>query len=410
MVLLSAAGGAYLLEAYIFRFDRFGAVFFVSVLALPFLTDISLLGGIYRGVLKAGPSIVAELIVMPSARLLFVSGLFLLGLKIWGVVIATLASSVLAALWLQHMFKVDFGLKMLQEDIRDRKEEKEEIVTVLKYSIVLAFSVGVTTLTRTLDSLFLGYFWTPSLVGQYAVAQMMMVLVSLVGAAIGQTTGAQIARRHAEGDLLGMEQIMKRQARWITLLTVPVFVLFLCWGSNMMEIFGPSFSLSAIVIGILATTQLCQSIFGPSGYALSMTGRHREELKLLCIGLVVMVLSCTWLVPRFGQTGAAGAAAISLISTNLLRVAYVYKIFRVYSMDRRLMLIIGGAAMLGGGIKIFVQLIVPSMLGRFTFVGEMFIFMVIQVLILWRLALTGAERGRIGVYSLKIIRLVLNRG
>ena len=159
IVLLTASGGGYLLEKYVFRFDNFGAICLGSMLALPFMTDMALLGGTYRGVLKIGPSIIADLILAPTLRLALVVVFFIIGFRLWGVVIATSAASIVAAIWLQRKFRQDFKSQIPQRSELSTEESrvrKEEISAVVKYSLVLAFSIGVTTLTRTLDSLEIG--------------------------------------------------------------------------------------------------------------------------------------------------------------------------------------------------------------------------------------------------------------
>jgi O-antigen/teichoic acid export membrane protein len=74
---------------------------------------------------------------------------------------------------------------------------------------------------------------------------------------------------------------------------------------------------------------LVQTIFGFSGFALSMTGRHLRETGLLGIGLLASVVLCFALIPSHGQIGAALAGFISLSMINVSRYAVVRSVFGI---------------------------------------------------------------------------------
>jgi O-antigen/teichoic acid export membrane protein len=116
---------------------------------------------------------------------------------------------------------------------------------------------------------------------------------------------------------------MSLSARWITLVTLPIFAIFLFWGAQLTPLWGSSFVVSQAVISWLAVSQFGFIIFGPSGWALSMTGKHVLELKILSVGLVIATLLCWVAVPAFGQLGAAVAACTSMTISNLARVLFV---------------------------------------------------------------------------------------
>src|SRR5208337_4906522 len=65
---LAALGlGAYV-EQSIYSYPEFAKVLLVTLIALPFLTDLAVLGGAYRGVLQPDPSILASYVLQPSFR------------------------------------------------------------------------------------------------------------------------------------------------------------------------------------------------------------------------------------------------------------------------------------------------------------------------------------------------------
>jgi O-antigen/teichoic acid export membrane protein len=116
---------------------------------------------------------------------------------------------------------------------------------------------------------------------------------------------------------------MSLTLRWIALGTVPIFAILLFWGPHLTRLFGASFASSPGVVAWLAASQFVFVLLGPAGWALSMTGKHVLELKILVTGLIVATISCSLAVPVYGQLGAAIATCASVATTNLVRVAFV---------------------------------------------------------------------------------------
>jgi O-antigen/teichoic acid export membrane protein len=192
----------------------------------------------------------------------------------------------------------------------------------------MAGAVLVATLTNSMDLLVLGRFATAEAVGQYSLVKMLLVLMGVFGAAFTSGLGALVAERHARGDPDGVLRVLSLTSRFVTLVSVPIFAVFLFWGAELTLLFGPSFALPQAAIGWLATSQLVVVIFGPAGWALSMTGRHVLELKILSGGLVLSAALCLIAVPALGQLGAAIATFCAIAAANLVRVLFVRRSLR----------------------------------------------------------------------------------
>jgi O-antigen/teichoic acid export membrane protein len=191
----------------------------------------------------------------------------------------------------------------------------------------LAASTIFSTCIRSADSLFLGYFGTAADVGRYGAVVMVAQLVALVGLALGQTLGARIALCHQKNDIAGMERLLAENIRLTSLFSAPVFAAIVFWGDRIDLLLGPTFAVDASVVSIVAARMLVQTMFGYSGFALSMTGRHFRETGLLGIGVLASVVLCLALIPRHGQIGAALAGFISLSMIDVSRYAIVRSVF-----------------------------------------------------------------------------------
>jgi O-antigen/teichoic acid export membrane protein len=321
---LVALGLGSYIEQALYPYPGFANILLGTLIALPFATDLAVLGGAYRGVLKPQPSILASFVLQPTIRAVIMIALFALGWRLWAVVVGTSFSYVVS--WIILTARARKGLAVTHSSERT---DWADALSVLRYSPSLAASLIFTSCIRSTDSLFLGHFGSAKDVGQYAAVVMVTQLVGLLAAALGQTLGARIALCYRNNDIAGMESLLAENIRLTSLFTAPVFAALVFWGDRIDLVLGPTFAVNAWVVSIVAARILVQTIFGFSGFALSMTGRHLRETGLLAIGLLVSVALCFALIPGYGQIGAALAGFISLSAINISRYAIVRYVFGI---------------------------------------------------------------------------------
>jgi O-antigen/teichoic acid export membrane protein len=315
--------GSYV-EQSIYRYPDFASVLLVTLVALPFATDLAVLGGAYRGVLKPEPSIVASYVLQPTFRAIVMITLFAFGWRLWAVVVGTSVSYVISWVILAARARRELAPTDSTGGL-----DWADTLSVLRYSPSLAASLIFTMCIRSTDSLFLGHFGSSADVGQYGAVVLVAQLIGLLGLAIGQTLGARIALCHRNNDIAGMEELLAENIRLTSLFSAPVFAAIVFWGDRIDLVLGPTFAVDASVVSIVAARMLVQTMFGCSGFALSMTGRHLRETGILGIGLLVSVVLCFALIPGHGQIGAALAGFISLSMVNVSRYAVVRSAFGI---------------------------------------------------------------------------------
>jgi O-antigen/teichoic acid export membrane protein len=321
---LAATGLSSYVEQSIYRYPDFANVLLVTLIALPFATDIAVLGGAYRGVLNPAPFMLANFVVQPTVRLIIMGLMFVLGFRLWAVVVATCASYIISWAVLALVARKD-----LSGSGSPDQWDWADIRSVLLYSPSLGASLVFVVWIRSADSLFLGYFGSATDVGQYAAILMVAQLISLLGDALGQTLGPRIARRYWNNDLAAIEDLLSENIRRITLVSAPIFAAILFWGDRIDLVLGPTFAVDARVVALVAARIFVQTIFGYSGFALSMTGWHLRETMLLGCGFLLSVIACSVLVPLFGQIGAALASFTTMSMINFVRCVLVLRMFRI---------------------------------------------------------------------------------
>jgi O-antigen/teichoic acid export membrane protein len=321
---LAAAGLGDYVEQSIYRYPDFANVLLVMLMALPFATDIAVLGGAYRGVLNPAPFMLANYVVQPTIRLMIMGVLFVLGFRLWAVVVATCVSYIISWVVLALVARKDLAGSGIPH-----RQDWADVRSVFLYAPSLCASAVFVGWIRSADSLLLGHFGSARDVGQYAAILMIAQLIGLIGEALGQTVGPRVALCYRNNDFAAMEHLLTENMRRMTLVSAPIFAAILFWGDRIDLVLGPTFTVDASVVALVAARIFLQTIFGYSGFALSMTGWHVRETILLGCGVLLSVIACWVLVPLFGQLGAALASFASMAMINLARFAVVSSMFRI---------------------------------------------------------------------------------
>jgi O-antigen/teichoic acid export membrane protein len=128
-----------------------------------------------------------------------------------------------------------------------------------------------------------------------------------------------IAGMHARGDRIGLQHLVTKAARIVSLMAAAGLAILLFAGHPLLSLmFGAEFTEAYMALIILAFGQLVNALFGPVALVLNMTGHERLTLIGVLVAVGVNVLLNLLLIPRFGMEGAACASAAALITWNVV--------------------------------------------------------------------------------------------
>ena len=296
----------------------------ITFLALPAMTDINILGGVFRARLNPSPQVFSNYYVQPLARLALLIVLLAAGLGLDGVLIANTFGAIAGFLLLNVYFMryQDRQQRTLPPDQRPRWGES---MAILKPSLWMAFSVFFYSTIRNVDILVLGSARPMKEVGEYGSLSTIAQLVQFFPNALALTMGPTVARLFAENDIAGLKGNMDDYTRRASLLGAPLFGAAAAWGGVLDILFGHSFHYSPAVALILALGYLVSGMFGPLGFGLSMTGRHRTETIILIVGNIFVGCACLVTSRPLGQLGVAASVLAGYILINAIRYFAVYR-------------------------------------------------------------------------------------
>ncbi len=185
--------------------------------------------------------------------------------------------------------------------------------------LALGLANGMYVIDGQLGIILVGLFSDNAQVGLYKVAMQGATLVALGYAATNTPLAPRIARAWAEGRHEAVRSLARRGARFSIAFALPLALAFLFAGEPLIRlVFGDEYAGAALPLAILTAGQLVNCAFGSATALLNMT--NNEKWNTLAFGgaMAVNLALAILLVPRFGGTGAAVAAAISVVLRNCL--------------------------------------------------------------------------------------------
>jgi len=289
----------------------------LHILGLPFFALMMVLNGYSQGLKTLKYSVLVELVSRPVIRLAAIVVLFLVGLRLFGVVAGAVFSYITVALMAFH-----FARKISPFDF---KATRTRLVTreLFYYSLPLVFARFMNTLITKSNTLMVGFFRDATSTGLFGAAVLLSTFISLSLISFGKIFAPVISELWEKGDQAELEATFKTVTKWIFSLGLPVFLVFMLFAPALLRIFGDVFSGASTALRLLSVGEMVNAAVGPIGFILAMTGRQKlnliNSIVLACLHIVINI----FLIPRYGIAGAGLATSISLGLLNIVRVIQV---------------------------------------------------------------------------------------
>ncbi len=366
VALITGLGVGHLLMQRVYRYPHFDIMLLITLLALPVAADLAVMGAYYRSRHRPGAFALMTLYVQPVARVVLVGLAFLLVPTSEAVVtINTLQVAISAAFVWGHFTLWKRGERRAQalaptSAVKpDSREEWRYVRTILGDSSWMAVNLFVYGMMRFVDILVLGAYVPSKVVGAYAALSTMSQLVTVWPLASSQTLAPKISKHFHAGDIPAIKEELNGYMHLASIMSGFIFAGVAAFGDRLDLLFGKSFIFRPGIALLMPLGYLISATLGPAGYALSMTGKHREELVILIAGAVILWVSCYMLVPLWGDIGAASAVCLTFTLINVCRFTWVGRSFGFVPgrLADLLPPIIALAA--GYGAKLLVDLVMP---------------------------------------------------
>ncbi|MFY9658487.1 MAG: oligosaccharide flippase family protein [Methylocystis sp.] len=320
------------LSGYIMRnfypYAGFDKLLALTMLALPLSADILIVGALYKARGQAATYSVLAIYLQSALRFILVC-LAMIGSPTLLTFVSINVGQVVASSLALFLNDRRFTLARGGPPPAPFRTAAREARTILSESLWMALSVVAYGMIRFVDVLMLGAFASAKDVGEYAALNAICQLVPVYAFSTSQSLGPRVSKLYHEGDSQGVADELTRYMGHASIVSGFIFGGIAVFGDRLDLLFGSKYAFSPLVSFLMPAGYLISAILGPTGLALSMTGRHREELAILTLGALLLLALGPLLIPSFGQAGVATAVLVTYAITNILRFAYVRKTLRL---------------------------------------------------------------------------------
>ncbi|WP_394354969.1 MATE family efflux transporter [Psychroserpens luteus] len=211
------------------------------------------------------------------------------------------------------------------------KSELEDITSHLSYrhiflkSYPMAISALSYFLMQSVDILLLTKYSTFEQVAYYAVAVKLSTITSLALLSVNIIIAPKIAEIYANKDNNQLKTLLKNSNRLILILSFPVIVLLAFFSEWILSLFGDEYVVAQNALLILLLGQLFNSLCGPVGVYMNMTGKQNKLQRMLIFGLLLNVILNIIYIPKYGMIGAASSTAFSMILWKTIAAITTFK-------------------------------------------------------------------------------------
>lgn len=192
-------------------------------------------------------------------------------------------------------------------------------------SFPIMISSSIIILLAWSDKILLGIYDTEKDIAIYDIAIRIATLITFNLDAINSILSSKISKFYNQGQMEELKRVVQFSSKVNSIIAFIIFMAILLFSTTILRFFGEDFVIGKTTLLILISGQLFNSICGPVGNLLHMTGNQKEFRNIMGFTLILNIILNVFLIKKMGINGAALATTISLICWNILGVIAIKK-------------------------------------------------------------------------------------
>lgn len=373
-----------LLANVIFRKPQLVTVIMILAIGIPFTNIISMVVNLFLGLKEVKYKVIIENLLLPLIKLTLIILFFYKGLRLNGVLYATVISSFAVAIYclvfIYHRFPA-----LRKAGYKDKKP-------LLSFSLPIMGETILNYIISWVDILILGYFATSTDVGILGIIYRISIVLVFVQYSFNAIFSPMISELHGKNKLNDLERLFKLQTRWAFSLTLPFLILLIIFPDYIMRVFGETFVSGALALAIIGVGRFFDTVVGASGLMIMMVGKPKINTINSLIILVMKIILNIILIPKYGLIGAAISAALTIALIDIFRVCEVYYILKIHPYNRKFLKPIIAAIASVALFFLTWQLIQTKFAGIFDIILPASVFLLFYFGILFTLKLDAEDK------------------
>lgn len=288
--------------------------------SLPFIALARVFEGLLRGAKFVISSQLPEMLVRPILLLIFIAIAYFLqrrSLDITDTIVLQIITVVLVAIAYFALF-----LKKFPHELIIAKPQYEPAIWTKGMFSFLSVSI-LSIINVRADLLMLGSLANAADVGIYNIAARLADIPKTILIAANLVMAPMVAEMYAKQDMQSLQKLLTISVRIITILGLPLVLLFIFFGIPILSIWGAAFEQGYFALVCLGGAQLFNLAMGSVGMVLMMSGHERWVSSGLALGTGVNILLNILLIPAYGLNGAAIASFATTVVWNVFLAGVV---------------------------------------------------------------------------------------
>ena len=158
-----------------------------------------------------------------------------------------------------------------------------------------------------------------------AIAARLALLVPMILTAVNMVVSPRFAAHHHRGESDKTEHVLADSLKVLSAVSLLVFLVMVAFGDDVLHVFGEQYVEAAGLLFVLVCGQLINSLTGPCGKLLMMSG-FEKDVRNSSVVVALLALPVTfYLAARHGVYGAAVSTALTISVQNLVLAWTVHR-------------------------------------------------------------------------------------
>lgn len=311
----------------IFNSPDISLILKITSATIPFIVLTNIGVAIFRGFEKAKISVYVNNILKNVAYSLLLTTVVFLKLSFIEMVYAYVISIIITGITMATYFVKNPPLEIKWREVRINHITRELVLNSIP---LLAVNILLLIMSWT-DTLMLGYFKTPDVVGEYNAAYPIAHLLSIVVSSISFLYVPIVSQLYSKNQIKELKTISETSTKWCFMLTLPIFFIIFIFPEFILNLFfGSRYIGVSATLQILAFGCILDSYFGFNYYTLLSTGKSKLLMNCSLFSASLNVILNYILIPHYGIIGAAVASICSFALVEIYMTVKLYTFIKYH--------------------------------------------------------------------------------
>lgn len=199
----------------------------------------------------------------------------------------------------------------------------DSVKEILRLSFPMLVTASATLTISYMDFLMLGYYVPEAQIGYYTISTKLAQATVFILASVNAVSAPKFAELFQQKKNEALRQLVVKTTRMILLLSLPVTVILIVFGNQILQVFGTDFVSGYVALVLLALAKIVSAACGSVGYLLNMTNHQKVYRNIILISCCINISLNLILIPEWGINGAAFATMVSIIFNNIVALIYI---------------------------------------------------------------------------------------